>query len=150
MTDDTCESRRIRPEPARHTGCTATWKNWGIVGLVVLVLAALAGWLATQGLSPEVLSDPHRLRSLILGWGAWGGLALVGLQILQILLAPMPGQVLGLVGGYLYGPWLGSVFNMTGTLVGSGLAMWLARRFGRPLVERLVSNRWLDRLDGFA
>jgi uncharacterized membrane protein YdjX (TVP38/TMEM64 family) len=138
------------PEPARHTGCTATWKNWGVVGLVVLILADLAGWLALQGLSLETLSDPRRLRTLILGWGAWGGLALVGLQILQILLAPIPGQVLGLAGGYLYGPWLGSVFNMTGTLVGSGLAMWLARRFGRPLVERLVSNRWLDLLDGFA
>jgi uncharacterized membrane protein YdjX (TVP38/TMEM64 family) len=138
------------PEAARQAGCTGTWKNWGAVGLVLVVLAALVGWLVMQGLSLEALSNPHRLRTLILAWGAWGGLALVGLQILQILLAPIPGQVLGLVGGYLYGPWLGTVFNMIGTLVGSGLAMWLARHFGRPLVERLVSHHWLDRLDGFA
>jgi uncharacterized membrane protein YdjX (TVP38/TMEM64 family) len=140
----------LHPEAARHTGCTEAWRSWGAAGLVLLVLAALVGWLAIQGLSFESLFNAQRLRSLILGWGAWGGLALVGLQIVQILLAPIPGQVLGLVGGYLYGPWLGSALNMSGTLIGSGLAMWLARRFGRPLVERLVARRWLDRLDGFA
>jgi uncharacterized membrane protein YdjX (TVP38/TMEM64 family) len=39
---------------------------------------------------------------------------------------------------------------MAGTLLGSGLAMWLARRLGRPLVQHFVSSQWLDRLDGLA
>ncbi len=75
---------------------------------------------------------------------------MIGLQVAQILIAPLPGQVLGLVGGYIYGPWLGTLINMIGTLLGSGLAMALARRFGRPLVQRFVSPAWLDRLDELA
>jgi uncharacterized membrane protein YdjX (TVP38/TMEM64 family) len=90
------------------------------------------------------------LRTILIGWGWWGPLALIGLQVAQVLIAPLPGQVLGLVGGYVYGPWLGTLINMTGTLLGSGLAMALARRFGRPLVQRFVSPQWLDRLDGLA
>jgi uncharacterized membrane protein YdjX (TVP38/TMEM64 family) len=125
-------------------------QNWKIVALAVLVLIGLivgaSGWTPLR----EMLSDPERLRTVVLGWGFWGPLALIGLQVAQVLLAPIPGQVLGLVGGYLYGPWLGTLINMTGTLLGSGLAMALARRLGRPLVQRFVSPAWLDRLDGLA
>jgi uncharacterized membrane protein YdjX (TVP38/TMEM64 family) len=49
--------------------------------------------------------------------------------------------------GYLYGPWLGTVYSMAGLLVGTVLAMGLARRFGRPLVERLVKPAMLAKWD---
>jgi uncharacterized membrane protein YdjX (TVP38/TMEM64 family) len=123
---------------------------WGILGLIlvvaVVVVVGASGWTPLR----ELLSDPERLRAIVIGWGVWGPLALIGLQVVQVLIAPLPGQVLGLVGGYVYGPWLGTLINMAGTLLGSGLAMWLARRFGRPLVQRFVPPEWLDRLDGLA
>lgn len=129
---------------------TPGWKELGILGLVllavVIALVGAAGWTPML----RTLADPDRLRAAVIGWGAWGALALIGLQVAQVLLAPIPGQALGLVGGYLYGPWLGTLINMTGTLIGSGIAIWLARRFGRPLVERWVSPGGLDRLDGLA
>jgi uncharacterized membrane protein YdjX (TVP38/TMEM64 family) len=40
------------------------------------------------------------------------------------------------MGGYLFGVLLGSLYSITGLAVGAGLAIWLARRFGRPLLER--------------
>ena len=130
-------------------------RNWKILALVALALIALI-IVGASGRTPllvtlrATLSDPGHLRAVVIGWGLWGPLALIGLQVTQVLLAPIPGQALGLVGGYLYGPWLGTLINMTGTLLGSGLAMWLARRFGRPLVQRFVPPVWLDRLDGLA
>jgi uncharacterized membrane protein YdjX (TVP38/TMEM64 family) len=128
-------------------GSERTWKILGLILAAVLLVAAVAfGWAPLR----EVLSDPERLRADVIGLGWWGPLALIGLQVAQVLIAPLPGQVLGLVGGYVYGPWLGTLINMAGTLLGSGLAMALARRFGRPLVQRFVSPPWLDRLDGLA
>jgi uncharacterized membrane protein YdjX (TVP38/TMEM64 family) len=130
-------------------------RNWKILALILLALIALIV-VGASGRTPllvtlrATLSDPDRLRAVVTGWGLGGPLALIGLQVTQVLLAPIPGQALGLVGGYLYGPWLGTLTNMTGTLIGSGLAMWLARHFGRPLVQRFVSAEWLDRLDGLA
>ena len=132
--------------PGRNPG----WKIAGIVGLALcvalIVAAGRLGWL--PGL--RLLADPERLRAAVTGWGPWGALALIGLQIAQSLLAPIPGHALGLVGGYVYGPWLGTLINMAGTLIGSGMAMGLARRFGRPLVQRWVSADWLARLDDLA
>jgi uncharacterized membrane protein YdjX (TVP38/TMEM64 family) len=137
----------MREENEYRTGC-----NRWLLALVLLLGAALVGVYVAVPSSALVatLADPERLRPLIRSWGAWGALALVTLQVLQVLLAPIPGQALGLVGGYLYGPWLGTLLNMTGTLIGAGLAMWLARRFGRPLAERLVSPQRLERLDDLA
>jgi uncharacterized membrane protein YdjX (TVP38/TMEM64 family) len=43
---------------------------------------------------------------------------------------------MGVMGGYLFGVILGSLYSITGLVVGAGLAIWLARRFGRPFLER--------------
>jgi uncharacterized membrane protein YdjX (TVP38/TMEM64 family) len=138
-------------ENTHHQGA---WKRPVLLGLALLALIALAveAYRHASLFAPSFVAffDPGRLRALMIGWGPWGALVLIGLQVAQVLLAPIPGQVLGLVGGYVYGPWLGTLINMTGTLIGSGTAMWLARRFGRPLVQRWVSSEWLDRLDGLA
>jgi uncharacterized membrane protein YdjX (TVP38/TMEM64 family) len=128
-------------------GSERTWKILGLILVAaLLVVVGAFGWTPLRGL----LSDPESLRAVVISWGWWGPLALIGLQVAQVLIAPLPGQVLGLVGGYVYGPWLGTLINMVGTLLGSGLAMWLARRLGRPLVQHFVSSQWLDRLDGLA
>lgn len=80
--------------------------------------------------------------------GKWAPLVTVMLHAAQVIFAPFPGQALDLVNGYLFGPWLGTLFSMAGIVLGSALVMALSRRFGRPLVERFVDAQTLDRLDG--
>jgi uncharacterized membrane protein YdjX (TVP38/TMEM64 family) len=71
-----------------------------------------------------------------LGWV--GPLVLVLINIAQIIVAPVPGYVVQAVAGYLYGPWWGGLWGAIGLLCGAMLAMWLSRRFGRPLAQRMV------------
>ena len=59
--------------------------------------------------------------------------------------APIPGQVTGFVGGFLFGPVLGAVY----ATIGCTLVFMLARRLGRPFVERFVKPRTLYRFDYF-
>jgi uncharacterized membrane protein YdjX (TVP38/TMEM64 family) len=82
--------------------------------------------------------------------GPWGPAILIGLIILQTIVAPIPGQALGLAAGYLYGFWVGLLYGWLGTVTGSVLAMCIARFAGRPLVARLVRPDVLERLDRFA
>jgi uncharacterized membrane protein YdjX (TVP38/TMEM64 family) len=93
------------------------------------------------------LTDTEALRSLFLEFGVLGPLALVVLQALQVVLAPVPGQVLAVVGGYLYGAWWGTLYNVVGIAIGSTAAFWLSRRFGRPYVEGIVDEDLLARFD---
>lgn len=116
-------------------------------GLVVVGLA-VGTFLISQYI--PTLTDQDRLREFLRGFGSLGPVVLVGLQVLQVVLAPIPGQLLAVVAGYLYGPWWGTVYNMIGITVGSAIAFWLSRRYGRMYVERVVSDKLLDRFDAIA
>lgn len=120
-----------------------------LLGLLALLLGILA--LAIWG-GPVLglFREPERLEELLKGLGPAGPLAIIALQVAQVLAAPIPGQVVGLASGYLFGPWLGTLYSMIGLMLGTGLGVWLVRRWGRPVVERLVKAEVLARIDHFS
>jgi uncharacterized membrane protein YdjX (TVP38/TMEM64 family) len=119
----------------------------------VLGAIAIGGGLValTVGLTLTVpgLTDPAWLRARIAAFGAWAPVAFVALEALQVIVAPIPGQLLGGVAGYLFGGVLGTVYSMTGVLAGSLVALGLSRRYGRPYVEGVIRPEALDRWDAF-
>lgn len=74
-------------------------------------------------------------------------LAFMSLQILQVLAAPIPGEVTGIIGGYLYGTFAGTFYSTIGLTIGSWLAFILARVFGLPLVEKAVKPDIIRKYD---
>jgi len=124
---------------------------WTRVTLLTGLIIAIGGavWVWHEPLW-AFLSDTERAREWVAGFGPWGPLVSVALNVAQVLLAPLPGQFVGLLNGYLYGLWLGAFYSMAGLLLGTALAMGLARRFGRPLVERLAGGEQLARWDRLA
>ena len=118
-------------------------------------LAAAALGLGAAGLiwGPDLyrlLADREAVQAWVAGFGAWGPLVSILLNAAQVLLAPIPGQTVGVVNGYLYGVGWGTLYSLVGVMLGSALAMGLARWFGRPLVVRLVGAEQLARWDRIA
>ena len=109
------------------------------VGFVVLSL------LMRRNL--DWLSDPVALRTWIRSFGVLAPLAFLGLQAIQVVVAPVPGHVLGFVSGCLFGAYWGTVISVSGAVVGSYVAFALSRRFGRPFVERVIHPEALDQFD---
>jgi len=116
-------------------------------GALVLVLLAAAMAVAWRGGWFDIVSRREEVERIVQDLGPWGPAAIVGFQVAQVLLAPIPGQITSIVAGYLYGVLWGTVLCMVGLVVGTAIAMGLARRYGRPLVERLVPAERLERLD---
>jgi uncharacterized membrane protein YdjX (TVP38/TMEM64 family) len=121
------------------------WWVWPIAGavLVALVAALVLWWQPIY----EFVADQKQVRAWVEGLGAWGPVAIVLLEMIQALLAPIPGQAIEAVSGYLFGPWLGTLFPMIGMGIGSFITFSLGRRFGRPLVIRLIGKPSMARLD---
>ncbi|MGV3527046.1 MAG: TVP38/TMEM64 family protein [Candidatus Sericytochromatia bacterium] len=71
-------------------------------------------------------------------------------QFLQVILAPIPGQLMALLGGWLFGFGAGLSLTMLGLTLGSALAMLLGRWGGRPLLQRLLPRTLLMRFDHLA
>lgn len=113
---------------------------WLLVG-GALLLAPLLWWLSEP--FAGLMAHAEELRAWILTFGPWSPLVYIGVFSLQILVAPLPGQFLGVMGGYLFGALLGSLYSIIGLIVGGGLAILLARRFGRPLLERFFPTAQL-------
>ncbi|MHB0857936.1 MAG: TVP38/TMEM64 family protein [Anaerolineae bacterium] len=116
----------------------------GITALVGLAAAIYAIWRV--GLV-DILQTRAALERLVAGLGPWGPVAIIVAEVLQVLLAPVPGQIVGVVAGYFYGPVWGTLLSLAGLVLGSLLAIGLARRLGRPLVERLTGPDTLQRID---
>ena len=112
----------------------------------VLVIAILAGvaWQWRQEVW-RLVSDEQALEAAVASWGAFGPMALIALNMLQIVVAPIPGYVVQIAAGYLFGPWWGGFYAVCGLLLGSMLAMWIARTYGRPLAVWLIGGVRLAR-----
>jgi uncharacterized membrane protein YdjX (TVP38/TMEM64 family) len=111
----------------------------------ILVFAAIIGmalWLGPQVW--RIGRDEAALQAAIAELGWLGPLALILINVLQIVIAPIPGYVMQAAAGYLYGPFWGGIWGSIGLLAGAMLAMGLARTFGRPLVERFVGPERLE------
>ena len=68
----------------------------------------------------------------------------IGLQIVQIVISVIPGQIVQIAGGYLYGFWLAALLSLIGTGLGSAVAFYIARILGQKPVRLLIGQKALD------
>ncbi len=78
----------------------------------------------------------EQLREAILAKGVFAPLIFITLQVLQVVVAPIPGEASGILGGYLFGALPSFVYSTIGLTIGS----WLAFMVGR-LLSDLVRRR---------
>ena len=90
-----------------------------------------------------ILQDHHhnyRLKGIILSYGPYSPLAFILVQIVQVVVAPIPGGAIEFLGGYMFGVKSGFIYSMIGLLLGSCLAFSLARIFENWAIEKFVSE----------
>ena len=114
--------------------------------LLGTVVAGVAYALYASNLFDLFINRRH-LVSFIKEHRAYAALIFIGLQALQVVAAPVPGEVTGFVGGIIFGTMWGVVYSTIGLTIGSWIAFVLARLLGRPLVERMVSAETIQRYD---
>ena len=73
-----------------------------------------------------------------LGFGGW--LVSLGIQLLQIFVAFIPGEPVELLLGYLWGPWLGMLTCLIGIFIGTLTIFMLVRRLGMRFVRKIVGT----------
>ncbi len=114
--------------------------------LILLLFVALTALLFSTGAVKFFLSK-EKLIDFLQSLGPLSFLGFVLLQALQVVIAPIPGEVTGLIGGYFFGTFLGVLLSTSGLILGSYIAFALSRAFGRPFVERFIDKALMDRFD---
>ncbi len=146
--------RTARPDKRRPTPDkrgAAFWPLWLRLIVAVLIVGILAApLLLWRREITDLFVERDRVIAALRSAGAWGPAVLIGLHVAQVIAAPIPGQAINFVSGYLFGFWAGLGYSWVGAMLGSAAAMALARLAGRPLVVRLVDPMLLERLDRLA
>jgi uncharacterized membrane protein YdjX (TVP38/TMEM64 family) len=119
-----------------------------VINLVLLVLVFSVGTylLYAFGLV-DLLTDKQRLLAFIQEHRNTAALSFIGLQVLQVLAAPVPGEMTGFVGGMFFGVGWGILFSTIGLTIGSWLAFMTARLLGRHIIEAVVNPETIKRYD---
>ena len=121
-----------------------TTLRWGIGGLIAATLIGSGVWLvATDAPAYQFLIrlyvDKRFLKQTLREWGVLAPIIFIGLQALQVVIAPIPGQLTGILGGYLFGQWGGLFYSTIGLSLGSLTAFAVARGLGARYIQRFVS-----------
>lgn len=116
--------------------------------LKIILIVALLGvlWYFHTTLL-ELLALVKDREGLIAYLGAYGQVGAVLLFIFlfaQVIVAAIPGHLLMIAGGYLYGFFPAFLLIHLSTVLASQFAYWLARQFGRPVVEKLAPAQVLE------
>jgi uncharacterized membrane protein YdjX (TVP38/TMEM64 family) len=118
--------------------------RWILGGAIIATLVASCGWLVlTDAPAYQFLVrlyvDKRFLKHTLREWGVLAPVIFIGLQALQVIIAPIPGELTGILGGYLFGQWGGFLYSTIGLTVGSVASFAVGRWLGARYVRKLVS-----------
>lgn len=132
----------VESGPARQS--RQRWRLALAAGAAAAALAAAAWFGVHHG--AEFEAWVRGAIDVIRGWGRWGMLASIGLMIVHSFV-PFPAELLACANGALYGPGAGAAVTWIGAMLGASLSFALVRRYGAPLVARLLTRSQQARLD---
>ena len=115
-----------------------------ILGAIATVVFIVWAWQRTLHVTRDVIS-------LYASSGNLGSTNLYLLQILQTVVPIIQERSLVLLVVYIYGNWIGNIYNYIGIVIGSIIAFYLTRQYGQQFVKSMVSehtyNRYINWLD---
>lgn len=94
------------------------------------------------------LSDYDQLVEFMRREGAAGPLICVGVQFVQVVIFAIPGEITQFAAGYVFGAVRGFLYSVAGIMLGSAFNYSFARLVGRPVMERFMGERLLNKVDG--
>ena len=106
-----------------------------------LILGVIAGLIINNRADVSVfLTQKEKLEVWVNSFGDLRYFVFVLIQILQVVIFIIPGEVVHIAGGYLFGSFLSSILSILGITLGSLICFTVARTLGQPLIERIISE----------
>lgn len=115
-------------------------KLFGIIAIAVFILFFAVIFVFVGKPLIRFLHDPERFRQWVDNAGIWGRLCFIGMVMLQVVVAIIPGEPFEIGAGYAFGFWEGTALSLVGAALGSILIFLFVRRWGVKVVEIFFSR----------
>ena len=104
---------------------------------ICFLVMGLACLLLYQPLM-DILKDPQVLRTQLQSYGIGGQLLLIGIMTLQVVFVFLPGEIIEIMAGFIYGPIVGMIICMIGSAVGSSIIYLFVKKCGIRFIDKLI------------
>ena len=111
-----------------------------IFTIIIIIGIKTAPWLF------EHARNPKYIRNYLAGFGNVGFLVYMLIQIIQVVIVIIPGDIVSACAGFVYGIPIGFVLSYTGLMIGSVIVFYISRIFGYDLVSRLISEKKIEKI----
>lgn len=115
---------------------------WYLLTFVPIVLLILGYIFPSQ-----FFGSQEAIRNFVNQFGIFAPIAFIVLQILQVVVTPLSHYTVSIAGGFIFGTWQGFVYNWIGRVIGTAIAFYLGRYFGRKIIKRVVKPETINKYD---
>jgi uncharacterized membrane protein YdjX (TVP38/TMEM64 family) len=119
-----------------------------IIKISALSILVIVGIFLAIKYTPDFLhlaANPDNLKTLLSSYGVLGILIFILIQIIQVIIAFLPGELTQLAGGYIYGTFMGTLYSMTGITLGSIIVFFTSRFLGDSLLNLFMSKERFEK-----
>lgn len=116
-----------------------------ILVAILVVILAITVYLMPWIISLKDAESREALKEYIHSKGAFGILILLGIQVLQVIVAIIPGEPIEVISGLLYGTWGGYLICTIGMLIGTILIYYTVRLLGYSFIKNVVGEGKLSK-----
>lgn len=112
-----------------------------VASVIFTGLTILGIWLMRH-----YLSEPERVREAIGDHYVLGALCMILISMIQVVVALIPGELVEIAAGFVFGAWGGALLALVGTVLGSVCVLFLVRRFGSRFVYAFYPQEKIESL----
>ncbi|HFM8802495.1 TVP38/TMEM64 family protein, partial [Enterococcus faecium] len=127
-----------------------------LINFISIIGLGLSIALTIYFINLGVFKDLNALRGLVGDSIILGPIIFVFIQILQVVIPIIPGGISTAAGVLIFGPYAGFIYNYIGICIGSIIIFLLGRRYGKPFILSMISDKtynkyigWLDNQNRF-
>lgn len=118
-------------------------KYGSIVGIIAAIIFIIICF------QKQVFVSPETLQEYLMQFGLWAPLLFIVIQITQVILPIIPGGLTCVAGVICFGPVWGFIYNYVSICIGSCIDFLLIRKYGKPLLIQLSSQKVYDKYIGW-
>lgn len=122
-----------------------------LINLISIIGLGISIALTIYFINLGAFKDLDSLRGLVGESIILGPIIFILIQILQVVIPIIPGGISTAAGVLIFGPYAGFIYNYLGICIGSIIIFLLGRRYGKPFILSMISDKtynkyigWLD------
>lgn len=126
-------------------------KNHKILLLISIILIAVILYIFRDVIMaiPTFLNNKQEIKQEFKSLGFLGMLIFFILQVLQVIVFFLPGELIETTNGFLYGIFGGFAINIFGSVIGSAIAFSITKKLSNSLFKNFIKSEKFKKLESY-